>query len=71
MSKYIYKGKEVDEGGYVYAEPGMYKDLTLLNIASMYKIVLLLNFYLVLILQNILGKLYKVFLALNMKHEMT
>ena len=31
-----YKGEIVGEGGYVYAEPGMYKDVALLDIASMH-----------------------------------
>lgn len=31
-----YKGEEVGEGGYVYAEPGMYTDVALLDIASMH-----------------------------------
>lgn len=31
-----YKGEEVGEGGYVYAEPGMYQDIALLDIASMH-----------------------------------
>ena len=34
--KSIYKGEEVGEGGYVYSEPGMYKDVALLDIASMH-----------------------------------
>ena len=34
--KSIYKGEEVGEGGYVYAEPGMYTDVALLDIASMH-----------------------------------
>lgn len=34
--KSIYKGEEVGEGGYVYAEPGMYKNIALLDIASMH-----------------------------------
>lgn len=32
----IYRGEEVGEGGYVYAEPGMYTDVALLDIASMH-----------------------------------
>ena len=32
----IYKGEEVGEGGYVYAEPGMYTNVALLDIASMH-----------------------------------
>lgn len=31
-----YRGKEVGEGGYVYAEPGMYENVALLDIASMH-----------------------------------
>ena len=31
-----YRGEEVGEGGYVYAEPGMYTDIALLDIASMH-----------------------------------
>ena len=31
-----YRGEEVGEGGYVYAEPGMYTDVALLDIASMH-----------------------------------
>ena len=31
-----YRGEEVGEGGYVYAEPGMYWDVALLDIASMH-----------------------------------
>ncbi len=34
--KSIYKGEEVGEGGYVYAEPGMYTNVALLDIASMH-----------------------------------
>jgi len=34
--KSIYRGEEVGEGGYVYAEPGMYEDVALLDIASMH-----------------------------------
>jgi len=34
--KSTYKGEVVGEGGYVYAEPGMYKDVALLDIASMH-----------------------------------
>ena len=34
--KSIYRGEEVGEGGYVYAEPGMYSNITLLDIASMH-----------------------------------
>lgn len=31
-----YRGEEVGEGGYVYAEPGMYENVALLDIASMH-----------------------------------
>lgn len=31
-----YRGEEVGEGGYVYAEPGMYTDVALLDISSMH-----------------------------------
>ena len=34
--KSTYRGEEVGEGGYVYAEPGMYKNVALLDIASMH-----------------------------------
>jgi len=34
--KSIYRGEEVGEGGYVYAEPGIYFDVALLDIASMH-----------------------------------
>ena len=34
--KSIYRGEEVGEGGYVYAEPGMYRNIALLDIASMH-----------------------------------
>ena len=34
--KSIYRGEEVGEGGYVYAEPGIYCDVALLDIASMH-----------------------------------
>ena len=34
--KSTYKGEEVGEGGYVYSEPGMYKNIALLDIASMH-----------------------------------
>lgn len=34
--KSTYRGEEVGEGGYVYAEPGMYWDVALLDIASMH-----------------------------------
>ena len=32
----LYRGEEVGEGGYVYAEPGMYGNVALLDIASMH-----------------------------------
>ncbi len=34
--KSLYRGIEVGEGGYVYAEPGMYKNVALLDVASMH-----------------------------------
>lgn len=34
--KSIYRGEEVGEGGYVYAEPGMYSNIALLDVASMH-----------------------------------
>ena len=34
--KSTYRGEEVGEGGYVYAEPGMYTNVALLDIASMH-----------------------------------
>ena len=34
--KSTYRGDQVGEGGYVYAEPGMYKKIALLDIASMH-----------------------------------
>lgn len=34
--KSLYKGIEVGEGGYVYAEPGMYSNIALLDVASMH-----------------------------------
>lgn len=34
--KSIYRDEEVGEGGYVYAEPGIYKNVALLDIASMH-----------------------------------
>lgn len=34
--KSFYRGEEVGEGGYVYAEPGYYEDVALLDIASMH-----------------------------------
>jgi len=32
----MYKGEEVGEGGYVYAEPGIYEDVAVLDVASMH-----------------------------------
>lgn len=34
--KSIYRGEVLGEGGYVYAEPGMYKNVALLDVASMH-----------------------------------
>lgn len=34
--KSFYRGEEVGEGGYVYAEPGFYRDVALLDVASMH-----------------------------------
>lgn len=34
--KSIYRGEEVGEGGYVYAEPGMYSNIALLDVESMH-----------------------------------
>lgn len=34
--KSLYRGEEVGEGGYVYAEPGMYTNVALLDVASMH-----------------------------------
>lgn len=36
MGKSTYKGEEVGEGGYVYAEPGLYSNVAVLDIASMH-----------------------------------
>ena len=36
FGKSTYRGEEVGEGGYVYAEPGMYKNVALLDVASMH-----------------------------------
>ena len=36
QGKSTYRGEEVGEGGYVYAEPGMYGNIALLDIASMH-----------------------------------
>ena len=36
MGKSTYEGEVTGEGGYVYAEPGMYEDVALLDIASMH-----------------------------------
>lgn len=40
--KSIYRGEEVGEGGYVYAEPGMYTNVVLLDVASMHPTSLIL-----------------------------
>lgn len=36
LGKSTYRGEEVGEGGYVYAEPGMYWNVALLDVASMH-----------------------------------
>lgn len=36
LGKSTYRGEVVGEGGYVYAEPGMYDDVALLDVASMH-----------------------------------
>lgn len=36
VNKSTYRGENVGEGGYVYAEPGMYSDVAVLDIASMH-----------------------------------
>ena len=36
LGKSTYRGEEVGEGGYVYAEPGMYSNVALLDVASMH-----------------------------------
>jgi len=36
MGKSTYRGEETGEGGYVYAEPGYYEDVALLDVASMH-----------------------------------
>lgn len=36
LGKSYYKGEEPGEGGYVYAEPGIYQDVAVLDIASMH-----------------------------------
>jgi energy-coupling factor transporter ATP-binding protein EcfA2 len=36
MGKSTYRGEVVGEGGYVYAEPGMYENVALLDVASMH-----------------------------------
>ena len=36
LGKSVYRGEEVGEGGYVYAEPGVYFNVALLDIASMH-----------------------------------
>lgn len=46
MGKSNYKGEDPGEGGYVYSEPGMYKDVVLLDIASMHPTSLIqMNFF--------------------------
>ena len=46
MGKSIYKGEIVGEGGYVYAETGMYTDVALLDVASMHpRSLILLNMF--------------------------
>ena len=36
LGKSLFMGEEVGEGGYVYAEPGMYSDVAVLDVASMH-----------------------------------
>jgi hypothetical protein len=36
FGKSMYRGEEIGEGGYVYAEPGMYGNVALLDVASMH-----------------------------------
>ena len=36
MENHTYKGEEVGEGGYVYAEPGIYTNVALFDVASMH-----------------------------------
>lgn len=36
INKSLFMGENVGEGGYVYAEPGIYKDVALLDVASMH-----------------------------------
>lgn len=36
MGKSTYRGEDIGEGGYVYAEPGMYENVALLDVASMH-----------------------------------
>lgn len=36
MGRSFYRGEETGEGGYVYAEPGMYSNVALLDVASMH-----------------------------------
>jgi hypothetical protein len=36
LGKSTYRGEQVGEGGYVYAEPGIYQDVALLDVASMH-----------------------------------
>jgi hypothetical protein len=42
FGKSTYKGEEVGEGGYVYAEPGMYTDVAVLDVSSMHPTSLIL-----------------------------
>ncbi len=46
LGKSTYKDEEVGEGGYVYAEPGMYENVALLDVASMHPTsIILLNLF--------------------------
>ena len=46
LGKSYYKGEEPGEGGYVYAEPGMYKNVAVLDVVSMHpKSIELLNLF--------------------------
>ena len=46
LGKSFYKGEEPGEGGYVYAEPGMYKNVTVLDVVSMHpKSIEILNLF--------------------------
>lgn len=51
--KSMYRGEEVGEGGYVYAAPGMYENVTLLDVASMHPTSI--------VMLNLLGKYTKRF----------